>query len=77
MTLELVETTRLKGDKLVNFIFDEVERLKKEHDLNPYLFGDDDGTADNLAENENFYKEKLGPYGWRIFQAASLLIDLS
>ena len=76
MKLELIERTKAEAVDLVNHIFNEVERIKKEHNLNPYLFGDDDGTADNLSENEEWYKSFMSPYEWRTFQTASQLIDM-
>ena len=76
MKLELIERTKADAVDLVKHIFSEVERIKVKHNLNPYLFGDDDGTADNLSENEEWYKEFMSPYEWRTFQTASQLIDM-
>jgi hypothetical protein len=76
MQLELVERTKEQAVPLINHVFNEVERIKKEHNLNPYLFGDDDGTWDNLMTNEEWYKSFLNEYEWRVFQTAMHLIDM-
>tara|TARA_R110000796_G_scaffold239226_1_gene359863 strand:- start:310 stop:537 length:228 start_codon:yes stop_codon:yes gene_type:complete len=73
--MQLTKRAITNSEVIVQNIFNDAAAIIKKYDLNPLMFENADGCADNLFINKGFYKNTLNSYEWRVFQTASLLID--